>query len=260
MPNGETLVLYSGSAETVATSIYYRGWSAGSCELALWYALAESADLVLDVGAHIGHYALTAALANRKCEVHAFEPLPRIADVLRVNVKESNIQNCSTHELAISNKSGSAKFFAVKDGMPSSSSLSEEFMSTAKCAVEAPFVKLATIDSLTFPKGNGVLMKIDTETTEADVILGALCFINKNKPIIFAEVLNKYDADNMLAVALSKLEVAYTYFLLTENGPVKRNEIKADSVWRNYLLIPESGTSLITFSESLVSNGALTKR
>ena len=65
----------------VQRTIYYDAWEVP--ELRLVRALVRPGDVMLDVGANIGLFALTAARAG--AAAHAFEPVPANVEALRAN-------------------------------------------------------------------------------------------------------------------------------------------------------------------------------
>lgn len=243
IPGGGELIIQSDEPEFFVNRIYYGDWTAGEPDITLWHRLAKRADLILDIGAHIGHYALVAAAANPSARVLAFEPLPRIARALRGNVSAMALKNITVSEIALSNTSGTATFFAIPDGMPSSSSLSKTFMEHGDHSLVETPVKTDTIDALKLGAGHVTLVKIDTETTEDDVIRGGRQFFVENKPIIFIEVLDTMQSDQRIDRAILDTGVGYVPYLLTASGPVRKDRIVADESFRNYLLMPPSGPS-----------------
>gem|GEM_PF-6688659 len=78
-PAGVRLRLDLG--DWVQRTIYYDSWEVP--ELALVRSLVRPGDVMLDVGANIGLFALTAARAG--AVTHAFEPVPANVDALRAN-------------------------------------------------------------------------------------------------------------------------------------------------------------------------------
>jgi FkbM family methyltransferase len=70
----------------------------------------EDADLVADVGAHIGFYTLLAARGAPQARVLAFEPDPYNAAALRVNIKRAGAHAVEVMESAASDDVGRAGF------------------------------------------------------------------------------------------------------------------------------------------------------
>jgi hypothetical protein len=97
-----------------------------------------------------------------------------------------------------------------------------------------------TIDDYVARTGDiPALIKIDTETTEPEVLAGARKLIAEHRPWIMVEVLWSLVEDRLHAVMD---EFGYTYYHLNGPGPRPSTEkIVGDSTWTYYmfLLTPE---------------------
>jgi hypothetical protein len=83
LPNGAVLRLWSRGDDWVSNQVFWRGWSGYEPETTpLFFHLAREAEVVLDVGAYVGFFAVLAALANPDGRVLAFEPMPDNAERL----------------------------------------------------------------------------------------------------------------------------------------------------------------------------------
>jgi len=81
-------------------------------ETRLFQKEIEPGDVVLDIGANIGYYALLFARhVGSSGKVIAFEPDPRIAVILKRNIAENNYGNVVVVEKALSHENGHAPFF-----------------------------------------------------------------------------------------------------------------------------------------------------
>ncbi len=69
------------------------------------YQPAE-ADVILDVGAHIGTFAMLAASKVARGQVHAIEACQDTYDFLRMNAALNRMENLHAHHLALSGKRG----------------------------------------------------------------------------------------------------------------------------------------------------------
>jgi hypothetical protein len=76
-------------------------------------------------------------------------------------------------------------------------------------------------------------MKIDTETTEPQVLSGMTETLAKDHPLIVCEVLKDRGAESRLEAILSPL--GYRYYHLTPSGPVLRQHVEGHPRWLNYL-------------------------
>ena len=242
LPGGQVLRMWSRGDDEIASIVFWRGWAGHEAETVLpFYELAASARVTLDVGAHVGYFALLASLANPRGRVFAFEPLPRVRDRLVRNVAINHLAvTCPSQ--ALGDAPGTARFYHLKDGIPSSSSLSQEFMQSIaeEDSLTSLEIDVMTVDDFVDSRNiKGVdLVKIDTEATEDQVLMGMTRTLERDRPAVVCEVLPKGPADAIEAI-LAPLE--YEYFLLTADGPVRYDHIRPDEKWRNYLFTPRRG-------------------
>jgi FkbM family methyltransferase len=138
---------------------------------------------VLDIGANVGIYAaLAAALTQR--EVRAFEPMPSLVDAAR-RVAADNRLRYTTELLALGAQNGSADLYLSLNS-DTSNSLAAGFRESS-ARIEVP---VETLDSYVARTGIvPAVMKVDTETTEPDVLAGAARTIREHRPWILCEVL-----------------------------------------------------------------------
>jgi FkbM family methyltransferase len=235
LPNGRILYLWSRGDDWISNQIYWKGWNGYEPEtVSLFFQLARCAQVTLDVGAFVGFYALLAAHANPAGRVYAFEPMPFIYQRLQQNVRLNRLSNIHCIASAVGDKDGTAEFFHVAAEIPCSSSLSFEFMSYAK-DVRSSIVPVVTLDR--FARDNGLdridLVKIDTESTEPQVLHGMMEILQRDHPTIFCEVLEGCGNESLLEKILDPLN--YRYYLLTPDGPVLRDRIEGHPLYLNYL-------------------------
>lgn len=220
LPDGRTLRMWSRGDDWVSNQVFWGGWDAFEPETTrVFRELALGSRVTLDVGAYVGYYALLAAHSNPAGQVLAFEPLPAIADRLRRNVTLNALGNVSVLQCAASERGGTAEFFHVAGGeLPSSSSLSEAFMAVHE-QLTSSRVEVVTIDEVLQQRGvTGVdLVKLDTETTEPDVLRGMAVTLDRDRPDIVCEVLEGADG-TVLAEVLEPF--GYAFAALTPGGPV----------------------------------------
>ena len=75
----------------------------------------NSNDIVIDVGAHIGLFALFAAQFCKTGLIHCFEPIKKNFDMLVINLKINNVQNVRAYNIAVSHKIGTVTIFLNND-------------------------------------------------------------------------------------------------------------------------------------------------
>jgi FkbM family methyltransferase len=245
LPGNRMMRLWSRGDDWISTQLFWHGWQGYEPETAdIFYRLATRAQVALDVGAHVGFYSLLAAHANPAGQVFAFEPHPDIYPRLLRNVALNELTNVRCVASAIGETTGSTRLFHLGTPMPSSSSLSCEYMS-ARGAVESTVVAVTTVDEFLRESGEALrldLVKIDIETTEPQVLRGMEYTLRRSRPAIICEVLEGQGTAAALERALMPLD--YRYYLLTSDGVQPRERIVADARWPNHLFTPAAPDDL----------------
>jgi FkbM family methyltransferase len=238
LPGGATLRLWSRADDWVSNQVFWRGWMGYEPETSpVFFALARESAVTLDIGAYVGFFALLAGHANPAGRVVAFEPLTEAFERLEQNVQRNRLENVACVRAAVGGSTGTAAFFHVDStpsGIPCSSSLSHEFMREA-AGVRSSEVPVLRLDEFVDERRLGPvgLIKIDTETTEPDVLEGALSTLRRDRPAIVCEVLAGRQTGPRIEELLRPL--GYRFYLLTDEGPRQRERIEGHSKWLNYL-------------------------
>lgn len=138
---------------------------------------------VWDVGANVGIYSLLArALSGRR--VHAFEPTPDLVETARA-VAAANDLDYDVHQLAAGRQAGTATLY-LSGNTDSSNSLAAGFRASRGELV----VPVEPLDSWSRRIGSiPAVIKIDTETTEPEVLAGGRDVVLAHRPWILCEVL-----------------------------------------------------------------------
>jgi FkbM family methyltransferase len=235
LPNGRTLRLWSRGDDWVSNQVFWRGWDGYEPDTApLFFRLAARARVTLDVGAYVGYYTILAAHANPAGEVYAFEPLPGVFRRLKRHIEMNRLGNAQCVAAAVGDDDGEAEFFHTQVGIPTSSSLSFEFMRSTR-ELQSQKVKVITLDRFVRDRSLGCvdLVKIDTESTEPQVLRGMIDTLRRDHPTIICEALKDRGSEKLLEEILSPL--GYRYYLLTPDGPEPRARIEGHPIWLNYL-------------------------
>jgi FkbM family methyltransferase len=124
-----------------------------------------------DVGAHIGEFSLLASrCVGLTGRVHAFEPQPKIFELLQRNIIANGLTNIAAHSLAVSDQEGFAELSL--DPEPSMS-----FLEPAGFVNEAfPSVSVSTTSLDEFGMSSKQipdLVKVDVEGAERLVLAGS---------------------------------------------------------------------------------------
>ena len=91
MPGGQRLRILNSEE----SGLYFYGFPDGyESEAVLpWFLLAAQSRTIIDIGAHIGLYALFAARASPQAAIYAFEPVPICATRLEQNIAVNQLEN-----------------------------------------------------------------------------------------------------------------------------------------------------------------------
>ncbi len=153
--------------------------------------------------------------------------------------------------LALSNKNGTAKFYAYKnlkmkefvDQLVGDGSLSSTInKSTSISTFE---VKTDTLDNYVSCANLNQkidLIKIDTEATEHLVFQGAENILTTHRPIIMCEII-KYQTEKELNKIFSSHQ--YEYYRIFQNGLEKTDHFIIDEAKEDYYLVPAEKRNLI---------------
>jgi FkbM family methyltransferase len=188
---------------------------------------------VIDVGANVGLYALLAAACSDR-DVRAFEPTPDLAAVARATADRNGLR-VVVEELALGREQGTATLF-LSDASDSSNSLAEDYRPSSGHMD----VTVDTLDAYCARSGVvPAVLKVDTETTEPDVLAGAAVTISRHRPWILCEVLYRRRAGELAEVMAPH---GYTWYHLSGDAgqePVATLDGDPEHVHLMYLLAPE---------------------
>jgi FkbM family methyltransferase len=140
-----------------------------------------SGDLAIDVGAHIGSYALR--MAGRFKHVIAFEPNPFNRHILRLNLRLNKMRNVDVEDAALSDTSEVSPLFT--QGSTGSTGSLNPLHYGLKYDRTVP-VKVKKLDEFEIAKVD--VIKIDAEGSELKILKGASQTIDRTMPILAIEV------------------------------------------------------------------------
>jgi FkbM family methyltransferase len=202
--------------------------------------IAARPTTFLDIGAHIGLYSALVAeiFSASEVAVVAFEPTPETAGLAR-QLMRANRLPVVVEETAVSSQPGVAQLY-ISSTTESSNSLKLGF----RDATQTVPVVVTTVDE--YCAGSGVVpgvIKIDVETLEANVLLGALSTLDRARPAIVCELLRKGDQRNLTRALASLDGMGYVLHhlgrdLLWHATPSEDYQDYLSSTRRDWLLVP----------------------
>ena len=187
-------------------------------------SVLESTD-VFDIGANVGIFSIVAG-STTTARLTGFEPTPDVADTFR-SVVAANALDCNIEAIALGATTGTATLY-LSTATESSNSLKAGFRK-ASGTVEVPVERL---DDVVQRLGRRpTVLKIDTETTEPDVLAGAQDLLANTRPWIICEVL----ADKTEAPLMAALRPhGYRFHHLGPNQPIVESaEIVGDRTYEH---------------------------
>ncbi len=212
-------------------------------------ALAAVSEVTIDVGAHIGAFSLTAARVNPDGLVVAFEPVPKIFARLERNLHLNEATNVLAVNAAAGKSDGRALIVYASARIDTDSS---EFANHRLAFRPGPWscrvLPVLAIDE--YVDWRGVqrvdLVKIDVEKAELNVLEGMTRVLKESRPDIICEVFPPEWTDLAAGEALQEVlaPAGYTFYKLTENGPLRQEHIEGDAKNLNYLFTNRSESDL----------------
>lgn len=243
--NGRDILLCSDPKDANSLPFFCINFSAydEAKEMKMVMRLLKKGDVVFDIGASVGWYAINILLSKKGVVVYCFEPIKSSYSYLIKNFKLNNLKNDKVYNIGLSDGNKKTKFyFDVECAMASSMADLRESPKTIieECKVKKldDFVsKIPSFKKLDF-------IKCDVEGSELLVFKGGIKTIKKYKPIIFAEMLRKWskkfnyhpnDIINLLS------GVGYECYIFNNppaGGKIKKIKyVDENTIEKNYLFL-----------------------
>jgi FkbM family methyltransferase len=145
--------------------------------------LVKAGDVILDVGANFGYYALSLAKAlDGRCVVHALEPDPANFDRLRRHIERNGLEDCvRAHRLGVSDRAGTANLNRHPGNSGHSALVPDG---------EVQGVTLTTLDAFCRERELARLdvLILDVEGYEERALKGAAGTLGRFKPLVVVEL------------------------------------------------------------------------
>lgn len=224
----------------VETDLFWNGFGNGyeGTSLQVWSRLAQHAQVIFDIGANTGIYALVASCLNPTATIVALEPVERVFHRLQRNV-ELNGRTVVLEKLAASDTTGVAVIYDVPSDHEYTASLDRSMLQSRNDVVKYS-VTTKRLDEIMSNTGlqNIDLIKIDVELSEPKVLLGMGEYLPRCKPTMLIEILTEQVAREVTEMTRN---LGYNIFRIVEQRGLERvNQIRATEQERNYLLAQDN--------------------
>jgi len=141
----------------------------------------KTGDVILDIGANIGYYAvLFADKVGKKGKVIAIEPDPINFEILQKNIKNNKLFNVVAVQAAVGNENKKMEIYESKENYGDHRMWGNGPTKPVFCRRLDDLLKELEYKKIDF-------IKMDVQGFETEVIEGGKNMIEKNKPIIFFE-------------------------------------------------------------------------
>ena len=191
-------------------------------------------DTVVDIGANLGTTVLALARATGNSgAVLAFEPQPKVAQLLQTSLTLNGILHVRTHAAALADKTGWSRIAAPD-------LFSEEnfgAMTLAKEGVQDPVFRLDEIEL-----NSCALIKLDVEGLESRVLSGARGHIQNLRPVLYFEAKRIPGTEECLQWLLDNGWHCYwhfAFFFSQENFRNNQTNVFGASGDMNVLAVPD---------------------
>lgn len=228
--------------------------------------LLDRDALYLDVGANIGVFAVRVAHHHRvPGQCHCFEPLPSNAERLRANIRLNGLEEAViVHPFGLSDAPAHLQLLLREDFEAGSDTGNASILITPDADAHYRRVDIEVRrldDEIALLDGRRVgVIKVDVEGHEDQFFRGAKAVLERDRPIVLAEICRTYLAQKRLtpeAVYVDCLPAGYAVFRERRPGEARAGRRAADRLVRigsfdevgeleNILLCPEEKTGLIT--------------
>lgn len=153
--------------------------------------LTQDNTIIFDIGANVGWYTLNLAKRYPNSYVYAFEPVPKTFVDLQRHIVLNRLTNITAFNFGFSDKEGTVDFYYYPEDSGNASLVNVsgyDNVKTFKCAVWK--MDRFAHENNTHPD----FIKCDVEGAELLVFNGGMKTLERDKPIIFTELLRIWSA------------------------------------------------------------------
>ncbi|WP_167384090.1 FkbM family methyltransferase [Acetobacter pomorum] len=227
--------------DQVVNAVQAGGWKSFEAPMPQYFAAAvkqAQKGLVVDVGANTGFYSLLSLCVSRRIKVCAYEPLPPVFNILQENISQNGFSKRVTlSPFAVSNSNAVSTLYVPDAGhglVETSASLNAEFKEHIGSHQSVTVRKLDDLH----PAGSHVaIMKVDAEGHDLDVLHGAEALMQRDRPIVFVEVLLGANETGLTDVLQ---RCGYQDIVLFPNGASQPgNRVVHETLAWNHMWVPQ---------------------
>ncbi len=210
-----------------------------AAEFAMVCRLFEDGKTFFDVGANAGFYSLGMASRFPCASVHSFEPIPASYRQICRNVALNRFSNITAHNIGFSDRAGELTFYYD----PSVSVATSSAHPGPGCNAEEIVCRVETLDNfVTASECEPDFIKCDVEGAELFVFRGGRRVLERQRPIVFTEMLRKwarrfgYHPNDIIALFAG---LGYRCFSILDENLRPVPEVNEATVETNFFFLDE---------------------
>ncbi len=206
--------------------------------LLMMATLLRTEGSFVDVGANTGLYSVVAGVLAPDRKIMSFEPHPTVAAACLRNLQANDlIERVQLHQVALSDSAGVLDLYMPDQGhglIETSASLERDFQKVASSIS----VEVKRLDDFEINAPIAVI-KVDIEGHEYAFLRGAEKLIQRDRPIIFLEIL--HGAKRHLLGQFLR-DTGYIDFRLRADMAIHDGEVQFDPAAWNHAFVPAERT------------------
>ena len=165
---------------------------------------------IIDAGAYIGDTALFLSKMTKK-QVHSFEPVSHVYELLEKTLKMNNITNVIPVKSALGDKTEQLMIRHLGD-MFASSRVSQSQICNNKLIKSVEEVNVTTLDEYVTSTNIEVgLIKTDVEGYEKRLLEGAMETLKQQKPVLYISIYHSPEDLYFIKPMIEKLNLGYSF-------------------------------------------------
>ena len=168
----------------LSTNLLYYDWREYRSTKFLIEDFLRKDEVVLDVGANLGYFALIEAVFSPTNKVYAIEPVPDTYAILELNVRLNSLTNVETFRTAIGDHNGEADFLVCEGRNFSRMATEEDVVSPPRGCLVWKRITVPVCTLSEFQKRHmrhaPTMLRMDVEGHEFQIITGNETFFAQN--------------------------------------------------------------------------------
>lgn len=201
-------------------------------------SLIPEGTAVLDIGANIGIMSVHISRSIKNVKLYSFEPMPSNIFTFKRIVDHFKLSNIQLFEMALGNREGEVEMVMPIVNSVRMQGLSHVIHNSISENNEGermrvPLKMLDNIDVLMNSVQRVSAIKIDVENFEYFVLDGAKKLIEKNKPVVYAELWENENRNNCFRLFN---DLHYKTFIISENKMLAFDPTRHKT--QNFIFLP----------------------